>query len=228
MTQERARLPWAKVLSPTGPKSRSQWKFSATPYVQRKKMRNTIQTRCRRKIAESAGQRRNQVATLGYDLARYPWEGLARKSILQILPMPNLRIARLSKASRILKVCGGIILVAAIGLLRDVFLMAAEKPNIVIILADDLGYGDLGCYGSPTIRTPTLDRMAAEGLRFTDFYAAGEVCSPSRAALLTGRYPIRSGMCGGRRVLFPDSKGGLPAREVTIAEALRQQGYATA
>lgn len=105
---------------------------------------------------------------------------------------------------------------------------AAPRPNFVIIFADDLGYGDLGCYGSPTIRTPHLDRMAAEGLRFTDFYSAGEVCTPSRAALLTGRYPIRSGMCGPRRVLFPDSKGGLPANEVTIAEALREQGYATA
>lgn len=108
-------------------------------------------------------------------------------------------------------------------------LAAAEPPpNIVVIFADDLGYGDLGCYGSPTIRTPHLDRMAAEGLRFTDFYAASEVCTPSRAALLTGRYPIRSGMCGNRRVLFPNSKGGLPAKEVTIAEALRAKGYATA
>ena len=71
----------------------------------------------------------------------------------------------------------------------------AEKPNIVIIFADDLGYGDLGCYGHPTIRTPNLDRMAAEGMQFTDFYSAAEVCTPSRAALLTGRLPIRSGMC---------------------------------
>ena len=87
---------------------------------------------------------------------------------------------------------------------------AAPKPNLVIIFADDLGYGDLGCYGSPVIRTPHLDRMAAEGLRFNDFYSAAEVCSPSRAALLTGRYPVRSGMCGNRRVLFPNSKGGCP------------------
>src|SRR5688500_14928710 len=70
--------------------------------------------------------------------------------------------------------------------------------------------------------------MAAEGLRFTDFYSASEVCTPSRAALLTGRYPIRSGMCGNRRVLFPNSKGGLPAREITLAESLREHGYATA
>ncbi len=106
--------------------------------------------------------------------------------------------------------------------------LATERPNVVIIFADDLGYGDLGCYGSPTIRTPHLDQMAAEGLRFTDFYSAAEVCTPSRAALLTGRYPIRSGMCAHRRVLFPNSKGGLPPKEVTIAEALREKGYATA
>lgn len=106
--------------------------------------------------------------------------------------------------------------------------MAATRPNIVIILADDLGYGDLGCYGSPVIRTPHLDRMAAEGLRFTDFYTAAEVCTPSRAALLTGRYPIRNGMCGNRRVLFPNSKGGLPPSEITLAEALKTSGYATA
>jgi arylsulfatase A len=105
--------------------------------------------------------------------------------------------------------------------------LADERPNVVIIFADDLGYGDLGCYGSATIRTPRLDRMAAEGMRFTDFYSAAEVCTPSRAALLTGRYPIRSGMCGNRRVLFPNSKGGLPPQEVTIAEALKASGYAT-
>jgi len=104
----------------------------------------------------------------------------------------------------------------------------APRPNIIVIYADDLGYGDLGSYGSPTIRTPKLDRMATEGLRFTDFYSGAEVCTPSRTALLTGRYATRSGMAGNRRVLFPNSKGGLPPAEITIAEALKTVGYATA
>jgi arylsulfatase A-like enzyme len=103
-----------------------------------------------------------------------------------------------------------------------------RAPNIVIIFADDLGYGDLGCQGHPSIRTPHIDRLAAEGRRFTDFYAAAPLCTPSRAALLTGRYAVRSGMVGRRGVLFPDSKGGLPAGEITLAELLRDRGYATA
>jgi arylsulfatase A len=109
---------------------------------------------------------------------------------------------------------------------------AAGPPNIVIILADDMGYGDLGCYGHPTIRTPNLDRMAAEGMRFTDFYVAAPVCTPSRAALLTGRLPIRTGMAGTlegkhRDVLMPRSTGGLPTNEITIASALKTKGYVT-
>lgn len=104
----------------------------------------------------------------------------------------------------------------------------AAQPNIVIIYADDLGYGDLGCYGHPTIRTPNLDRMAAEGMRFTQFYSAAEVCTPSRAALMTGRYPVRNGMCHDQfRVLRRVSTGGLPHEEVTLAELLKEKGYAT-
>lgn len=106
----------------------------------------------------------------------------------------------------------------------------AEKlPNLVIILADDLGYGDLGCYGHPSIRTPNLDRMAGQGMRFTDFYVAACVCTPSRAALLTGRLPIRSGMSGDmqHRVQTKNSPGGLPPEEITIARALKSKGYAT-
>jgi arylsulfatase A len=103
-----------------------------------------------------------------------------------------------------------------------------RKPNFVIIFADDLGYGDLGCFGHPTIRTPNLDRMAVEGQRWTNFYVGASVCTPSRAALLTGRLPIRSGMCSSRRrVLFPDSASGIPAREVTLAEGLKTVGYTT-
>jgi arylsulfatase A-like enzyme len=107
--------------------------------------------------------------------------------------------------------------------------LSAAQPNLVIVYADDLGYGDLGCYGHPTIRTPHLDRLAAEGMRFTQFYSAAEVCTPSRAALLTGRYPIRSGMCHDfHRVLHGNSLGGLPQAEVTLAELLQGRGYRTA
>lgn len=106
---------------------------------------------------------------------------------------------------------------------------AQDKPNLIVIFADDLGYGDLSCYGHPTIRTPNLNRMAKEGMRFTSFYCAAPVCTPSRAALLTGRLPIRSGMCSDkRRVLFPNSAGGIPAEEITLAEALKEQNYTTA
>src|SRR5689334_13074080 len=109
--------------------------------------------------------------------------------------------------------------VVLLSLLFSTVQAQAEKPNIVVIFCDDLGYGDLGCYGHPSIRTPNLDRMAAEGMRFTDFYSAAPVCTPSRAALLTGRYAARSGMASEkRRVLFPDSAGGLPPGEITMAE----------
>lgn len=108
-------------------------------------------------------------------------------------------------------------------------LHAADKPNIIIILADDMGYGDLGCYGHPSIRTPNLDHMATQGLRFTDFYCAQSLCTPSRAGLLTGRLAVRSGMAGGpgRHVLYPEDKGGLQLDEITIPQALKTQGYTT-
>ena len=103
-----------------------------------------------------------------------------------------------------------------------------HPPNFIIIFADDLGYGDLSCYGHPTIHTPHLDKMAEEGMRLTQFYMAASICTPSRAGLMTGRLPIRTGMCGKRGVLFPDSAGGLPSEEITIAEGLKSKDYATA
>lgn len=100
---------------------------------------------------------------------------------------------------------------------------AARPPNILLILADDLGWGDLGCYGS-RIKTPNLDRLASQGTRFTACYSASNVCSPSRAALLTGRYPARSKVID---VLMPADGKGLPASEVTLPSLLRQAGYRT-
>lgn len=104
----------------------------------------------------------------------------------------------------------------------------ASLPNIVILFADDLGYGDLGSYGHPYSRTPNLDELASEGQRWTDFYVASPVCSPSRGALLTGRLPNRTGLYGRLiRVLFPGDSVGIPESELTIAEALKDKGYAT-
>jgi len=100
-----------------------------------------------------------------------------------------------------------------------------DKPNFIIIFTDDQGYQDVGCFGSPNINTPNLDRMADEGTKFTDFYSAASVCSPSRAALLTGCYPPRVSIT---KVLFPRDSIGLNPDEVTIADILKAQGYATA
>ncbi|XP_070545918.1 arylsulfatase H-like isoform X2 [Ptychodera flava] len=104
-------------------------------------------------------------------------------------------------------------------------------PNIVLFLVDDLGYGDLGCYGNETVKTPNIDRLASEGLKFTRMYSQS-ACTPSRAALLTGRYPIRNGMLKGWILPFfvlasPAQTGGLPDNEYTLAEMLKQSGYAT-
>lgn len=105
----------------------------------------------------------------------------------------------------------------------------SDLPNFIIIFADDMGYGDIGVYGHPTIQTPNLDKMAQEGIKLTNFYVGAPVSTPSRAALLTGRLPIRSGMGSEkRRVLFPNSNGGLPPEEITIAKALKSNGYHTA
>ncbi|MDQ8180262.1 sulfatase [Pelagicoccus sp. SDUM812005] len=102
----------------------------------------------------------------------------------------------------------------------------ASKPNFILIYADDLGYGDLGCYGAEGYATPELDRMAEQGLRFTDFSTSSSICTPSRAGLLTGRYAQRWGHEGG--VYWPYSADGMPGSEITIAETLQESGYETA
>jgi arylsulfatase A len=98
------------------------------------------------------------------------------------------------------------------------------KPNLILILCDDLGYGDLGCYGNKVIRTPNLDRLAGQGVRFTDFYCAGAQCTPSRAGMLTGRYPVRFGLTFS---LMADAGYGIPDSEVLLPAVLRKAGYAT-
>ncbi len=113
---------------------------------------------------------------------------------------------------------------------------AGGKPNFVILYADDLGYGDLACYGHPRFKTPNLDRMAREGVRLTDFYSACPYCAPSRAALMTGRYPFRNHLMPGNPCPKQDPAGpksdaadsrGLPAEEITLGEALQKAGYRT-
>jgi len=101
----------------------------------------------------------------------------------------------------------------------------ADRPNFIIILTDDQGYADIGCFGAKGFETPNLDRMAAEGMRFTDFYVGSSVCSPSRAALMTGCYSQRVGL---PEVLHPWSETGISSKEMTIAEVLKPVGYATA
>ncbi|XP_064263828.1 steryl-sulfatase isoform X2 [Passer domesticus] len=108
---------------------------------------------------------------------------------------------------------------------------SVSNPNIILLMADDLGIGDLGCYGNRTLRTPNIDRLAEEGVTLTQHIAASPLCTPSRAAFLTGRYPIRSGMAAFSRVgvfLFSASSGGLPSEEITFSKLLKQKGYATA
>lgn len=102
---------------------------------------------------------------------------------------------------------------------------AARPPNFVIVFTDDQGYQDVGCFGSPDIKTPNLDRMAQEGMRFTNFYASQAVCSASRASIVTGCYNVRVGITG---ALGPRAKHGINADELTIAEVVKRRGYATA
>ena len=103
----------------------------------------------------------------------------------------------------------------------------ARKPNLLLLLADDLGYGDMSCYGNPYTRTPNLDRLAAGGVRFTDFHASGPVCSPTRAGLMTGRYQQRCGITEVITAAGARDNGLDPATQVTFAKQLQQAGYAT-
>lgn len=117
--------------------------------------------------------------------------------------------------------------VIALFLLGFTSITAAEpKPNVIVILTDDQGWGDAGCYGSKDIQTPNIDSLARRGVRFTQFCAAAPVCSPSRAGFLTGRFPLRAGMPG--NAPSEHGKPGMPTSEVTIAEMMKASGYATA
>ena len=142
---------------------------------------------------------------------------------------------------RYIAACGMVLVLASASLFVRAGAEARRSeppPNIIVVLTDDQGYGDLSSYGHPTIRTPQIDRLAAEGQRWTSFYAGAPVCSPSRAALLTGRLPLRTGVYGRERqdgsqhsgpgVFTASSTNGLPLSEVTIAEMLKARGYATA
>ncbi len=120
------------------------------------------------------------------------------------------------------------LMVIVLGIASVSYQQEERKPNIIIFFADDLGYADLGSFGNPYIRTPNLDRMAAEGQRWTDFYVAAPVCSPSRGALMTGQVPVRSGLYGQRiHVMFPNDTYGIPDTAFTMAEAVKSVGYST-
>jgi len=112
-----------------------------------------------------------------------------------------------------------------------VFVETSAKPNIIVFLVDDLGIADLGCFGNDTIKTPNVDRLAEEGVRLRHDVTPDSICTPNRAAFLTGRYPIRSGLAAGKgqlRVLvFTSTSGGLPQNETTFAEIASAAGYRT-
>lgn len=119
-------------------------------------------------------------------------------------------------------------LLAALLTMAGAALAAERPPNVLVLYADDLGYGDIGCYGATDIRTPHIDALAADGIRFTNHYAPAPICAPSRAALMTGRYPTRTGMSSEHNT--PPGMGveGMNTREITVAELVKSRGYATA
>ena len=100
-----------------------------------------------------------------------------------------------------------------------------DRPNIVILFADNLGYNDIGIFGSPAARTPNIDRLAREGMKMNNWNSAGHVCSQSRAAMMTGKYPVKTGVYPD--VFFPDAANGLLPEEITLAEYLKEKDYAT-
>ena len=126
---------------------------------------------------------------------------------------------KLSRTTALAPLC-----IAASGLMNQAE-AKNSKPNFVVILIDDMGYGDIGPFGATTQKTPNLDKMAAEGMKLTSFYAC-PISSPSRMALMTGSYPIRAGMPEG--VFMPADKNGINPNEITVAELLKAQGYKTA
>jgi arylsulfatase A len=105
---------------------------------------------------------------------------------------------------------------------------AVGPPNVIVLLADDMGNGDTSCYGAKDIRTPNIDSLAASGIRFTSYYAPAPICSPSRAGMITGRYPLRAGMSTSKNIASAMNEPGLATREITIAELAKTRGYATA
>nr|WP_315853749.1 sulfatase [Novipirellula artificiosorum] len=142
------------------------------------------------------------------EFARIPWVGVLTNSTTALIVRMTLSLT-------------------CLGLIQT--LSAAEKPNFVVIFTDDQGYGDLSCYGGEHVSTPRIDQMAAEGSRLTSFYVAAPVCTPSRAALMTGCYPKRIGMAVGSNfgVLLAGDRKGLNPDEITIAEVLKTAGYKT-
>lgn len=116
---------------------------------------------------------------------------------------------------------------SALALLLTFTALSAEKPNVILIMADDLGYRDLSAYGHPSIKTPVLDKLAAGGMKLTNFHSGATVCTPSRMALLTGAYPVRLGWTKGVAGYLMGSMDGMASEALTIAEIFRKEGYAT-